>query len=88
VTEGEANKLSDCGYGCNIIGGPWISNNPSCPECNKIEEIEVRRKVQVPDAQVVESLKNLKEELSTRSDSRSREIFFKINSCLFKKYPI
>ena len=34
MTEGEANKLSDCGYGCHIIGGPWISTNPDCPECN------------------------------------------------------
>jgi len=23
--------MSDCGYECHIIGGPWISSNPDCP---------------------------------------------------------
>jgi len=37
--------------------------------------------------QIVESLINLREELSKNSDTRSREIMFKINSCLFSEYP-
>ena len=37
MTDEQANKLSSCGHGCFIIGGPWISTNPSCPECNKID---------------------------------------------------
>lgn len=31
MTEEEANEYSDCGYGCHIIGGPWIAENPRCP---------------------------------------------------------
>lgn len=27
-----ARKLSTCGYGCHVIGGPFISENPACPE--------------------------------------------------------
>ena len=38
MTDKQANELSSCGYGCHIIGGPWISTNPSCPECNKTDE--------------------------------------------------
>ena len=26
-------KLSFCGYGCHVIGGPFISENPDCPKC-------------------------------------------------------
>ena len=38
MTYKQANELSSCGYGCHIIGAPWISTNPSCPECNKTDE--------------------------------------------------
>jgi hypothetical protein len=39
---------------------------------------------------VVESLQNLRDELWDRQDQSTiaREIFFKINSCLFGSYPI
>jgi len=36
LTEEEANKLSGCGYGCYVIGGMWIAENPSCPEHGKL----------------------------------------------------
>ncbi len=39
------------------------------------------------NAKIVESLENLKTELSVHSDTRSREIWFKINSCLYAQYP-
>ncbi len=35
MTDEDAMALSTCGYGCNIIGGPFISRNPECPECNQ-----------------------------------------------------
>lgn len=38
MTEGEANRLSMCGYGCYVIGGPWITTNPACPECNNEDD--------------------------------------------------
>ena len=47
-------------------------------------------KTQVPDTQVVKSLKNLKTELEGRNlsyDVTARELLFKINSCLFSNYP-
>jgi len=37
--------------------------------------------------QIVKSLINLRTELSKNTDTRSREIMFKINSCLFSEYP-
>jgi hypothetical protein len=37
MTEEEAKKLSLCGYGCGVIGSPWVSNNPECPICNESE---------------------------------------------------
>lgn len=41
-----------------------------------------------PDHKVVRSLLNLRDELYLRSnDALSNEIFFKINSCLYKEYP-
>ena len=41
-----------------------------------------------PDHKVVKSLLNLRNELYLRSkDASSNEIFFKINSCLYKEYP-
>ena len=27
-----ARKLSFCGYGCHVIGGPFIAENPDCPK--------------------------------------------------------
>jgi hypothetical protein len=27
-----------CGYGCGVVGGPWIADNPDCPVCNVEEE--------------------------------------------------
>ncbi len=36
---------------------------------------------------IVDSLLNLKKELMNKTDLKSREIFFKINSCLFSEYP-
>lgn len=27
-----AQRLSFCGYGCHVIGGPFISENPECPK--------------------------------------------------------
>lgn len=46
-------------------------------------------KVKQPDAKIVQSLEALKEELISRQESChvSREILFKINSCLFREYP-
>lgn len=46
-------------------------------------------KVKQPDIKIVESLENLKKELERRQefDLTAREILFKINSCLFSKYP-
>ena len=44
------------------------------------------KKIQ-PKADIVESLINLREELMERTDTTSREMVFKINSCLFSKYP-
>lgn len=48
------------------------------------------RKVQ-PRESIVESLENLKKELEKRDDAGRqvcpREIWFKINSCIYKKYP-
>ena len=46
-------------------------------------------KVKRPDAEIVASLEKLKKELERRekSDPTAREILFKINSCLFSKYP-
>ncbi len=35
MTDEEANRLSSCGFGCYIIGGPWIRTNPACPSCNR-----------------------------------------------------
>jgi hypothetical protein len=41
-----------------------------------------------PHNKVVKSLLNLRDELYLRSnDASSDEIFFKINSCLYKEYP-
>jgi hypothetical protein len=41
-----------------------------------------------PDNKIVKSLLNLRDELYLRSnDASSAEIFFKINSCLYKEYP-
>lgn len=40
-----------------------------------------------PKADIVESLLYLREELMQRTDTTSREVVFKINSCLFSKYP-
>jgi len=40
MTEEDANNLSDCGFGCCIIGGPWITVNPECPECNGEDDNE------------------------------------------------
>ena len=40
-----------------------------------------------PNAKIVESLENLKAEISEHVDTRSREIWFKINSCLYSQYP-
>ena len=40
MTDEEANELSMCGYGCYVIGGPWITVNPDCPYCNSNEESE------------------------------------------------
>ncbi len=41
-----------------------------------------------PDNKIVKSLLNLRNELYLRSkDPLSDEIFFKINSCLYKEYP-
>lgn len=37
--------------------------------------------------EIINSLLNLREELAKHSDTRSREVVFKINSCLFSKYP-
>lgn len=34
MTNEEANELSMCGYGCGVIGGPYIADNPDCPVCN------------------------------------------------------
>jgi len=45
MTDQEANNLSMCGYGCYVIGGPWISNNPACPECDR-DTIEVDEDVE------------------------------------------
>lgn len=36
---------------------------------------------------MIKSILALREELSYSSDTKSREIVFKLNSCLFKKYP-
>jgi len=36
---------------------------------------------------MVKSFLNLREELSKNVDSKSREVVFKINSCLFSEYP-
>jgi hypothetical protein len=45
-------------------------------------------KTKVENSKIVESLENLKEELRLRTnDVTVREIFFKINSCLFSEYP-
>lgn len=46
-------------------------------------------KEQVSDDKVVASLKNLRAELLKRQSGCvvSREILFKINSCLFSQYP-
>jgi len=38
MTEEEARQHSMCGYGCGVVGGPWISDNPDCPVCNAEEE--------------------------------------------------
>lgn len=48
MDEEEANKVSLCGNGCNVIGGPWIFTNPNCRECNEVapEELEVQRLVE------------------------------------------
>jgi len=40
MTDEEANELSMCGYGCHVIGGPWIAENPNCPFCNGNDEEE------------------------------------------------
>lgn len=40
-----------------------------------------------PNDKIVESLENLRDELAIHSDTRSREIWFKINSCLYSEYP-
>ena len=37
---------------------------------------------------MIKSILALREELSYKSDTKSREIVFKLNSCLFTKYPI
>lgn len=39
-----------------------------------------------PDAQIVESLLNLRNELYARQNPDHAEIFFKINSCLYATY--
>ena len=46
------------------------------------------KSIQAPE-QIIASLINLKEELITRQahDLVCREILFKINSCLYSKYP-
>jgi hypothetical protein len=31
MTDEEARRLSDCGRGCYIIGGPWIGADSQCP---------------------------------------------------------
>ncbi len=36
---------------------------------------------------IVNSLENLKKELEKRDDVLAREIWFKINSCLYSHYP-
>jgi hypothetical protein len=50
---------------------------------------EPQRKVKQPDSKIVESLESLKEELASKQENClvSREILFKINSCLFSEYP-
>lgn len=44
-------------------------------------------KVQQPDDVVVQSLINLRDELWARQDPQLSEVFFKINSCLYRTYP-
>lgn len=46
MNESEANRLSTCGYGCHIIGGPWISTNPRCPKCNGNDSLTLEDFVQ------------------------------------------
>jgi hypothetical protein len=36
---------------------------------------------------MVQSILALRDELSKQSNTKSREIVFKLNSCLFHKYP-
>jgi hypothetical protein len=45
--------------------------------------------VEQPSDTVVESVKNLRDELVNRAqhDTTAREFLFKLNSCLYKQYP-
>jgi len=45
------------------------------------------RKVLQPNDKIVESLLRLKGELWEKQDDQLREVFFKINSCLYSEYP-
>ena len=55
---------------------------------NRIDSIRKSHTKPVqPAEKVVESLMNLREELLGQDDLKSREIVFKINSCLFSEYP-
>lgn len=51
--------------------------------------MEQKSKTKQPDAQIIKSLENLKEELLGRDSCLvCRELLFKINSCLFSEYPV
>lgn len=40
------------------------------------------------DSTIVQSLINLRDELYSKKDPEHVEIFFKINSCLYRKYGV
>ena len=46
----------------------------------KVKVIQTKEKI-------IESLGNLKNELDANLDSRSKELWFKINSCIYSSYP-
>jgi hypothetical protein len=47
----------------------------------------MRTKQLQPLELIVQSLENLKKELSMHSEPICQEIWFKINSCLYSEYP-